>query len=57
MSFLKALSMRDFGGYTVHGEVSDIVNLSTLADLDDLAETFDPQCFLSIEMSTIAQVS
>ena len=38
--------------YMVHGEISNIVTLSTLADLNDLTETFNPQCLLSIDMST-----
>ena len=43
-----------FEVYMVHGEVSDVVTFSTFADLDDLAETFDSECFLSVKMSAVA---
>ena len=42
---------------TVRGEVSDVETLTTLPDLDDLAEIVNDQCLLSVKVSMIAQVS
>ena len=37
----------------VSGDVSDVITFSTFVDLDDFAETFDSECFLSVEMSAV----
>ena len=39
--------------YMVSGDVSDVVALPTIADLDDFTETFNSDCLLSIEVSSV----
>ena len=38
---------------TVSGDVSDVVTLPTIADLDDFTETFYCECLLSIDVSAV----
>ena len=37
----------------VHGEILDIIGLTTLADLYDLTETFYSECLLTVEVPPI----
>ena len=41
----------------VSGDVMDVVTLSMVADLDDFAETVNPECFLSVKMSSVTKVT
>ena len=42
---------------TVSGDVVDVVTFSMVADLDDFAETDNPECFLAIKMSSVTKVA
>ena len=42
---------------TVSGDVTDEVTLSMVVDLDDFAETVNPECFLAIKMSSVTKVT
>ena len=42
---------------TVSGDVTDVVTLSMVADLDDFAKTVNPECLLSVEMSSVTKVA
>ena len=42
---------------TVSGDVTDVVTLPVVADLDDFAETVNPECFLAIKMSSVTKVT
>ena len=39
--------------YTVSGDVSDVVALPTITDLNDFTETLNSECLLSIEVSLV----
>ena len=42
---------------TVSGDVTDVVTLPVVADLNDLAETVNPECFLAVKMSSVTKVT
>ena len=42
---------------TVSGDVADVVTLPVVADLDDFADPVNPECFLSVKMSSVTKVS
>ena len=42
---------------TVSGDVTDVVTLSMVADLNDFAETVNPECFLAVKMSSVTKVT
>ena len=41
----------------VSGDVTDVITLSMVADLDDFAETVNPECLLSVKMSSLTKVA
>ena len=41
----------------VSGDVMDVVTLSMVADLDDFAETVNPECFLAVKMSSVTKLA
>ena len=41
----------------VSGDVTDVVTLPMVADLDDFTETVNSECFLAIKMSSITKVA
>ena len=38
---------------SVHGEILDIIRLTTLADHDDLTKTFYSECLLTVEVPPV----
>ena len=41
----------------VSGDVTDVVTLPMVADLDDFTETVNPECFLAVKMSSVTKVT
>ena len=42
---------------TVSGDVMDVITIPMVADLNDFAETVNPECFLAIKMSSVTKVT